>query len=462
MSASILVVDDEPAFRLLAEDALRSEGYEVRVAGTLKKARAEADASSPDVIILDRRLPDGDGIELLKGLNAHGSSGPVVLMVTAYGDVDNAVAALRAGAWDYLSKPLQLTDLLVKLRKLLEARGLKDRLKLARVGATRPPLLEPKSEAMQQVMHRLRSVAISPLTPVLLDGPSGVGKQFAAEVLHQQTWAETDQEAPFVEINCAALPEDLVESELFGHEKGAFTDAKGTRRGLIEMAAGGTLFLDEVTELPMHSQAKLLKFIDSMRFRRVGGQREIEVQLRVVAATNRDAAEMVRRGTFREDLYHRLSVFRISIPPLRERKQDIAPLAAMFGSFFSSRVKRRAVSLSAEAAAVLDRYDYPGNVRELRNIMERAVILCQGASIAPTDIILSELRVDPDSAPAFFSVPLGSDGNPPSLDVLEQRYAKRLLKHTGGQRQQAARLLGVSYPTFLKLLREGGEPPAEG
>ena len=375
MRGSILLVEDDRAFRLVAEAALVSEGFEVRAAGTLAQARAALNEATPDVVILDRRLPDGDGIEFLKEQRSDSTAAPLFVVITAYGDVENAVEALRTGAWDYLVKPIQLTDLVVKLGKALQARGLKDRLELARSTAAGPPRIASRSAAMHEVENRLRQVAISPLTPVLILGPSGVGKQHAAEMLHEATYASIDRDAPFVEVNCAALPDELVESELFGHERGAFTDAKSARRGLIEIADGGTLFLDEVTDLPLRSQAKLLKFIDGMRFRRLGGEREIEVRLRVVAATNQDIILAVRDGRFREDLYHRLAVFALPIPPLSERPEDIPELARTFVRFFASRMKRRVTGLSAEALAALGRYPYPGNVRELRNIIERAVIL---------------------------------------------------------------------------------------
>ena len=245
MSASILMVDDEAVFRVLAEEALTAEGFEVRTASSLKRARAEFERGAPDVLILDRRLPDGDGIDFLKGLRADDAPGrgdsstsTIVIVVTAYGDIENAVEALKAGAWDYLTKPVQLTDLVVKLRKVLETRGLKDRLAIARSSAEGPAMVQPKSPAMRDVVERLRSVSVSPLTPVFMYGPSGVGKQRAAELLHALTWTRDDPNAPFLEVNCAALPDDLVESELFGHEKGAFTDARSMRRGLIEMEIG--------------------------------------------------------------------------------------------------------------------------------------------------------------------------------------------------------------------------------
>ncbi|HYS04659.1 MAG TPA: sigma-54 dependent transcriptional regulator [Candidatus Dormibacteraeota bacterium] len=465
MNASILVVDDEAVFRVLAEEALTAEGFEVRTAESLKKARAEFERAAPDVLILDRRMPDGDGIDFLKRLRDDSSgrgdpsSAPVVIVVTAYGDVENAVEALKAGASDYLTKPVQLTDLVVKLRKVLETRGLKDRLAIARSSAEGPAMVEPKSPAMREVVERLRSVAVSPLTPVFMYGPSGVGKQRAAELLHALTWSGSDPNAPFLEVNCAALPDDLVESELFGHEKGAFTDARTMRRGLFELAAGGTLFLDEITELPQRSQAKLLKVLDTMRFRRLGGEREIAVELRVVAATNQDVKQAVAAGRFREDLYHRLAVFWLTIPPLSARREDIPDLALTFVRFFTGRVKKRLTGLTEEGLAALVAYDYPGNVRELRNIIERAVILARGPEVTPRDLILPETGA---SAPpvaadgAFFRLGPGPDDSPPTLETVERAYVARVLQFCQGRRMAAAEALGISYPTFLKRLRELG------
>jgi two-component system, NtrC family, response regulator AtoC len=456
VNATVLIVDDEPVFRVLAEEALVSEGFEVRVAETLKKARAEIDRATPDVVILDRRLPDGDGIDFLKTVRPDDSSATVAIVVTAYGDVENAVEALKAGASDYLTKPIQLTDLIVKLRKVLENRGLRDRLAIARSSAAGPPMVEPRSAVMRAVVERLSSVSRSPLTPVFMYGPSGVGKQRIAELLHTLTWSKGDPNAPFLEINCAALPEDLVESELFGHEKGAFTDAKAMRRGLFEMSAGGTLFLDEITELPQRSQAKLLKFLDTMRFRRVGGEREIAVELRVVAATNQDVQSLVRAGKFREDLFHRLAVFVLTIPPLVSRPEDIPDLAELFIRFIAGRVKKKVSGLTPRALAALRAYNYPGNVRELRNIIERAVILAEGPQVTDRDLILPARAAAAGGPDAFFSMPAGAQGDPPKLDDVERAYVAHVLEYCEGRRMAAAQALGISYPTFLKRLRELG------
>lgn len=457
MRATVLVVDDERVFRVMGEEALTAQGFEVRTAATLAKARAELAQSTPDVVVLDRRLPDGDGLDLLTtGAIDTKPGGPLVIVVTAYGDVENAVEALRAGAADYLTKPIQVTDLLVKLDKALEARGLRDRLRLVRTSTARPKLREGRSAPEKALRNSLRSVSRSPSTPVLLVGPSGAGKQCAAELLHSMTYDNAD-DAPFVEVNCAALPGELVESELFGHEKGAFTDARATRRGLVEMADGGTLFLDEVTELPERSQAKLLKFLDTMRFRRVGGEREIAVELRIVAATNRDVAAEVESGKFREDLFHRVSVFTIPVPALRDRREDISDLAATFASFFAERIKKRITGLTPDAEKKLGSYDYPGNVRELRNIIERAVILTRSTDLQAADIVLPRLDVSTATAEAaFFKVDLTESGDPLPADRVEHAYVLRVLDHFGGKRTQAAQALGMSYPTFLRKLRELG------
>jgi two-component system, NtrC family, response regulator AtoC len=463
MNARVLVVDDEQAFCVLAQEALVQEGFDVRTAPTLARALVEVHRTMPDIVLLDRRLPDGDGIEFLATLRAEGPAAPLVVVVTAYGDVENAVAALRAGAWDYLTKPVPLTDLVVKLRKVMEARTLRDRLALARQSPARPPRVNLESPALREVLERLRSLSQSPWTPAFIVGASGVGKQFVAEALHEMTCEEIDKDAPFVEVNCAAFPEHLVESELFGHEKGAFTDARATRRGLIELADGGTLFLDELTELPLTAQAKLLKFLDTMRFRRLGGEREIEVTLRVVAATNQNVEDLVAAGTFREDLFQRLAVFLVTLPRLADHREDVPVLARAFVQYFGSRIKKRVTGLSPGALRLLEQYAFPGNVRELRNIIERGVILATSAELTEREIVLPEPAAVSKApvVPSFFGVDLGPTGTPMPLEDVEKLYVARVLDHCEGRRMAAAQMLGISYPTFLKRLRELGLDSAQ-
>jgi two-component system, NtrC family, response regulator AtoC len=452
MKASVLIVDDERVFRVLAEEALTSEGFEVTQAPNLAKARAALSRSQPDVVVLDRRLPDGDGMELLREEHRENGDGPLFVVVTAYGDIQNAVAAVQAGAVDYLAKPVQPTDLVMKLRKVLEVRGLRDRLNRARGAPAQAG--ESQSPKMRAVMDTLRRVSQSPQTPVFIWGASGSGKQYAAERLHAMTHSERS-DAPFMDVNCAALPSNLVESELFGHERGAFTDARSSRRGLIEMADGGTLFLDEIGELPDASQAKLLKFLDSMRFRRVGGERELEVSLRVIAATNQDIEAMVKSGRFREDLYHRLSVFVVQVPPLAQRREEVPTLAQSFVAQCAEKTKKRVEGITPAALGLLQSYEFPGNVRELRNIIERAVILAQGHEITPEDLVL-RAPAGKSEGHAFFQIQVEAGHAPPSMQAIEQAYVMRVLEHHEGRRMAAAAALGISYPTFLKRLRELG------
>ena len=453
MKASVLIVDDERVFRVLAEEALTAEGFEVRQAPNLAKARTELSRSQPDVVVLDRRLPDGDGMELLREERRASGDGPLFVVVTAYGDIQNAVDAVQAGAVDYLAKPVQPTDFVMKLRKVLEVRGLRDQ--LARVRGVPALTAESPSPQMRAVMDTLRRVSQSPLTPVFILGASGSGKQFAAERLHALSHADDAGDAPFIDVNCAALPSNLVESELFGHERGAFTDARSSRRGLIEMADGGTLFLDEIGELPEASQAKLLKFLDSMRFRRVGGERELEVSLRVIAATNQDIEVLVKSGRFREDLYHRLSVFVVQVPPLAQRREEVPALAQSFLEQCAQKTKKRVEGITKAALAQLESYEFPGNVRELRNIIERAVILARGSEITPEDLVLRSPSSRAETR-SFFQVEVETGQPPPTMHAVEHAYVMRVLEHLEGRRMAAAQALGISYPTFLKRLRELG------
>ena len=455
MNLSVLIIDDEQLFRLLAQEALTAEGFDVRTVSTLAQARDEMNTAVPDVVILDRRLPDGDGIHFLADMRRSAENMSAVVVVTAHGDVENAVEALRAGAADYLTKPLQVTDLVIKLRKVLETRTLRERLALARSSYGTMPRVQPTSQEKRLVLEKLNSVSKSPMTPVLIAGPSGVGKQYAAELLHSLTYPD-NPEAPFVEVNCAALSEDAFDNELFGYERGAQGDTKVARRGLIEMAEGGTLFLDEVTGMTLRSQSKLLKFLDTMRFQRVGSQRELSAQLRVVGATNQNIVALVASNDFRDDLYHRLAVFLIAIPPLARGIEDIEPLARMFVQYFATRVKKRISGITEGALKVLRSYDYPGNVRELRNIIERAVILADGQQITDDDVVLPDRALFKRRPDSFFSIELRDNTTPLPLEHVERQYVARVLAHCKGHRTAAAESLGISYPTFLKRLRELG------
>ncbi|MGZ6132976.1 MAG: sigma-54-dependent transcriptional regulator [Myxococcaceae bacterium] len=447
MSRSILLVDDDRGFSSLAQAALAREGHPVVLARSLHEAREAVERSAPELVVLDRRLPDGDGLDYLPELKAQLPGTPVV-MVTAHGDIQSAVDAIRAGAADYVAKPVDLTDLVMRAQRAMGEQNLRER--LSRVEAElsgRRRLVPPRSAAMRQVLEMLARIATSPRSPVFLLGPTGAGKEVLARHVHT---VGVGEDAPFVHVNCAALPESTVESELFGHEKGAFTDAKSARRGLVEVASGGTLFLDEVGELPLPLQAKLLTFLDSGRFRRVGSSSEESSTARVVAATNRNLELEIREGRFREDLWFRLSVFAIHVPPLRERTEDVIPLAEQLLAELGQELGRKGFRLGDQARARLSNYPFPGNVRELRNVLERALVLESGPEL--TLSLLETLR-----EPVEGLAPAGSfvvTGDPRSLEEIEKRYVRHVLGQLGGRRVEAARVLGLSYPTFLKRLED--------
>jgi two-component system, NtrC family, response regulator AtoC len=448
MKRSVLLVDDDRSFSSLAQAALAREGLPVRLARSLHEARKALEAEAPDVVVLDRRLPDGDGLDFLGVLRAQLPDVPV-LMVTAHGDIQSAVDAIRAGAADYMAKPVELADLVLRVRRAFGEQSLRERLSRAEAELSgRRKLFAPHSPAMRQLLSALERIATTPRSPVLLLGPTGSGKEVLARHLHGLSHAG---QAPFVHVNCAALPESVVESELFGHEKGAFTDARVARRGLVEAANGGTLFLDEVGELPIGLQAKLLTFLDSGNYRRVGSSSEETSVARVVAATNRDLQEEIRAGRFREDLWFRLSVFALHVPSLRERPEDVLPLAEALLVELSAEVGRKGAVLGALAQERIRRYPFPGNVRELRNVLERALVLEPGPELE-----LPVLEGRPESVPGMAPAggPFLVPGNPILMEELERRYARYVLEQLGGRRVEAAKALGLSYPTFLKRIED--------
>ena len=460
MKPTVLVIDDEKTFRIVAEEALTGEGFAVSTAATGQAGLASWQREPCDLVILDRNLPDTDGIAVLEAMVREGrerGTDTLVVIATAYADVASAVQALKLGAFDYLSKPLRLPELVVTVRKALDAKRLRAQVRqlAGRAQAALGDFVVGPSAAMRNVIDMVEKVAQSTDTTVLVQGESGTGKEHIADLIHRRTPGRS--EGPFVEINCASVPENLLESELFGFERGAFTDAKAQKRGLFEEADRGTLLLDEVGEMPMGTQAKLLKVLEEMTFRRLGGTRDLEVSVRVVAATNKDLAEEVSRGGFRLDLYHRLDVFHIRVPPLRDRREDIMPLAGHFLARFAARLRKPAARFAPETERLLTAYDYPGNVRELRNVVERAVILSGGEVIDPACIVLSgPARATVPSGAPFFAVDVDAAGRPPDLEALERGYIARLLELTGGNRTQVARLLGVSYPTVAKKIADYG------
>ncbi len=437
--ARILVADDEQGLREFVSEALQDDGHTVVAVADGEQAAARLARESFDLLITDLKMPRMDGLELLRYARTEQPETEVILL-TAHGSVVSAVEAMKQGAFDYLEKPVSSPREL----RLLASRALERRTLLAaRDRAAREaaplPSLSYGDPAMTPVVEALRKVAPTNAS-VLLIGESGTGKEVAARTLH--AWSARAS-GPFVAVNCAALPESLLESELFGHEKGAFTGATAARRGRLELADGGTFFLDEIGEMRTDVQAKLLRVIQDRRFERIGGSRTIEADVRWVAATNREPAALIASGALREDLYHRLAVFPIHLPPLRERRRDILPLAETLLRRIGAQIGRSHLELDDEAKRVVEESRWPGNVRELANVLERAAILANGPRIGAADL----RALNGTASPAAHA-----DGGH-SLADLEREAIERTLAATGGNRREAAQRLGIGLRTLYDKLK---------
>ncbi|MEM1417356.1 MAG: sigma-54 dependent transcriptional regulator, partial [Myxococcota bacterium] len=439
----VLVVDDERGLREMLRVLLGRAGLDVTVAESVKASLARLqEAPKPyDAVVTDLLMPDGSGMDVLRGARSRSPETQVVL-ITAYAATERAVEAMRDGAYDFLEKPFKNDVLLATLEKALEKRRLLGENRQLRSRATRP--LIGVSPAMDDLRRLIGRAAKAP-SSVLVTGESGTGKELVARALHDESprW-----EKPFVVVNCGALPEALMESELFGHARGAFTGAGGAKEGLFRAADGGTLFLDEVGELPLALQVKLLRVLQERKVRPVGGERERPVDVRVVAATNRDLEAEVSERRFREDLFYRLNVIRLELPALRERPEDITPLAAHLLAKHASLQGRGAMRFSEEAVASLAARQFPGNVRELENVVERAVALSEGLEIGTEDLRMRPGKTD-EAAPLADAgaLPEGFDLDD-HLAGVERRILHRALAQTDGNRTQAARLLGMSFRSF--------------
>jgi DNA-binding NtrC family response regulator len=457
----ILVVDDERMIRWSLGEALRGWGYEPVEAETAAAARAAFDAETPAAILLDINLPDGSGLDILRYIRQRQPEA-VVIMITANVLVDETIAALRGGAYDFIGKPINLEELQVAIRNGIEAGRLRKEVKLFRRERSQQFSFDQiigESPAIKEMLGLARKVAQSEVSSVLLQGESGTGKDLVAKAIHYQS---TRAEEPFVAINCAALPGTLIESELFGYEKGAFTDAKARKEGLFEQAEGGTLFLDEIGELELSLQAKLLRVLEEGSFRRVGALRDLPLDVRVIAASNRDLKTESEAGRFRADLFYRLSIIQIDIPPLRERGDDVRLLAEHYISSFRSRLRKSIDGIEPEALAAFRRYEWPGNVRELRNVIERAMILEDDETITAKYLprgLAGESRSGSDTgaesakATELFRLP----GAGVSLEDVEMSLVRQALERSGGNQTRAAELLDISRDQLryrLKKLEE--------
>ncbi len=439
MGEKILIVDDHPDIVQVLEDRLTSLGYTVITASDGEEALAKTSEQGPDLILLDIQMPKMDGMGVLKKLRLQSIEIPVV-MITAFGTIEKAVEAMKEGAYDFIAKPFSSEHIQLVIKKALETKRLKreNRYLWETVHSTDQEVLG-KSEPIRKAVELAKKAAKSPAT-VLLLGESGVGKEVFARMIHRES---PRSKRPFIVINCVALRDELLESELFGHEKGAFTGAVQTKPGKLELAHGGTIFLDEIGDFKPELQMKLLRVLQEREFERVGGIRPIRVDIRILAATHRNMLELVQKGTFREDLFFRLNVISLNIPPLRERKEDIPLFVDYLLGQSCQTMQRSLLTISKEAMEDLIHYDYPGNIRELRNIIERAVVLSQGEILQPE----------------YFALLATAAQTEPSGDYhdLIQNYSKQLieqtLKKTGGNQKKTAELLGLQRTYLSRLIK---------
>ncbi|MBN1336101.1 MAG: sigma-54-dependent Fis family transcriptional regulator [Deltaproteobacteria bacterium] len=455
----ILVCDDEELIRWSLSEYLQAEGYRVVEAADGKQCLEQVAAEVPDLVVLDIKMPRMGGMEVLQHLQETDPLLPVVV-ITAHGAVDSALEATRLGARAYLAKPFDLREMGLLLQQVLKAHSLEAQVRYLRDRhASSYDRVIGQSAAMQRLFETLRRLETVDAPTVLLIGESGTGKDLIANAIHENGMRRN---GPFMEVDCAGLTETLIESELFGHERGAFTDAKTTKRGLFELARGGTLFLDEITEMSLGTQAKLLRALENRRFKRVGGVADIHIDAGVIAATNRDLGEEVRKGRFREDLFFRLNVVRINIPPLRARREDVPLLAQHFLQRFNQKFSRDVQRISPEASRRLQAYAWPGNVRELRNVLERIVIL-EAEEVILVPHLPPELRFPSDAdeeTPIQTRFVLPEHGV--DLEALERNLLEQAMARTGGNQSQAARLLGISRYALRYRLEKGRNPPARG
>ncbi len=448
---TILIIEDKESMLRMLSELFKEEGMNVLTARDGPEALRKIKDEKIDVILTDLKLPSMDGITILKEVKTIDSSIPVIVM-TAYGSIETAVNAMKLGATDFITKPFNPDHLLMVIKRVLESRNLlRENILLREETSRQTPVIIGKSASMVELMQKVQKVARTKTT-VLILGESGTGKELIAKAIH---YLSDRAGYPFVTINCAAIPRELLESELFGYEKGAFTGAESRKLGKFELADKGTIFLDEIGEMELSLQAKLLRIIEDGMLERIGGIKPLAVDVRIIAASNRDLSAEVSRGRFREDLFYRLNVFPLSVPPLRERKEDIPLLVEYFLKKFSAELKQPIKSITKEAMELLLSYNWKGNVRELENTIERALILSDGDLIKIEHISL----ISQDSGPERLFELIPMDGSleetsRSALRIAESERIKRALKETKGNKLRAAELLRVSYKTLLTKIKD--------
>lgn len=455
--ANLVIVDDERSLLHALQLELKRVGHSCHAFETAEQALHHLDEYTPELMLVDIRLPDMDGLELVRRVRQGGQEFPIIVM-TGFASISNAVEAMKEGASDYLEKPIDLEQLNLVVDRTLENMHIKGRLELlerTRSTAAQTTEIIGQNTEFVRLTELARRIAAPDversldLPTVLLLGETGTGKDLVAGLIHQSSPVVDE---PFIHLNCAALPRELIESELFGHEKGAFTDAKMSKKGLLEIAGHGTVFLDEIGELPTDLQAKLLSALETRGFRRIGGTRLRTLHARIIAATNTDLSVRISEGTFRDDLFYRLNVFTIVLPPLRERVDDIALLARHFVGKFARKYRKRVPNLSAEALKRLEQYHWPGNVRELSHVMENVTLLNDSGVIQADHLGLSTVGVPETEAQALGSAPFDVADPACTLASMERRMIEEALDHAGGNVSEAAKLLGLSRSALRRRL----------
>lgn len=448
----VLVVDDEAATRRLMEQTLKKQGYEILTASNGDEGLKKVMDESPDIVLLDIQLPGMDGISVLQKIREINKDS-IVIMATAMDDLKVAVNAMRLGAYDYISKPFHIDDLNLTVNKAMETSRLRREVSTLKEERSRELGIEKiigVSAHVQEMLAMVKKISASEASTVLIQGESGTGKELIAKALHYES---NRRDKPFMAINCSAVPENLLESELMGHEKGAFTDAKTMRKGLFELADGGTVFLDEIGDMPLQMQTKLLRILEERSFRRVGGTKDIEVDVRIISATNKDLAKGVEDGSFRKDLYYRLQVIPLYLKSLRERKDDIVPLVNYFIAYFNKKFHKDVKKISPDAEKLIIEYAWPGNVRELKNVVERVMLLGDG-DILTIEHLPVEMTTRAQEPAGAFTFKLPPEGI--AIEEVERELLKQALDLTSYNQTKAAKKLGVGVDALRYRMKKFG------